>query len=238
MKKTVAPLALELKNLTFNFSGGRSLSGSVKSAPHVLNIESLNVPVGEHTLIYGDSGCGKSTLLNLVSGVLSGARGSIRVLGTQLSELSATARDKFRAQNVAVIFQQFNLIPYLTVRENIELGLKLSGRAADNGRINEILSHLQIAEFAGQGAMTLSHGQQQRVAAARAIINESPLILADEPTSALDDTNARLFLDLLFREAELKGTTVVVVSHDLRYKKRFGQTIDLAKLNHAGAKVR
>jgi putative ABC transport system ATP-binding protein len=222
---------IEAENLAFAYA-----------AKPILEISRLRVNAGSHTLVCGDSGCGKSTLLNLIAGVLSGYTGSLRVLGQDLSALSPAKRDRFRAQHIAVIFQQFNLIPYLTVTENVLLALRVVGQKADSGRIAAILDHLQIAHVARQRASELSHGQQQRAAAARALALNAELILADEPTSALDDTNAKLFLELLFREAEANHRTIVVVSHDLRYRKRFDQVIDLAELNRAlqakGRKVR
>ncbi len=197
----------------------------------VLDIGELKIPAGAHTLIYGESGCGKSTLMNLLSGILTGHTGLLEVLGTDYAGMKATRHDRFRAQNLAVIFQQFNLIPYLTVSENVLLGAKLAGKHADLSQMEKILDHLQISALSQQRAVSLSHGQQQRVAAARALVARASIILADEPTSALDELNARLFLDLLFREAEENNTTIVVVSHDLRHKKRFDQVIDLTKIN-------
>ncbi|MBS0617743.1 MAG: ATP-binding cassette domain-containing protein [Spirochaetes bacterium] len=193
----------------------------------------MKIPAKKNTLIFGDSGCGKSTLLSLIAGVLTGHRGNLSVLGVDYAGMSAPQHDLFRAKNIGVIFQQFNLISYLTVIENILLGLKLAGKTADYPRIESILSHLQIDAFRNTRARFLSHGQQQRVAAARALAARNSLILADEPTSALDDTNSRLFLDLLFREAAANETTVVVVSHDLRYKNRFDHQIDLTRVNRA-----
>jgi putative ABC transport system ATP-binding protein len=213
---------IEAENLVFAYS-----------AQPVLEINRLKVSAGSHALICGDSGCGKSTLMNLFSGVLSGYTGRLQVLGQELSALSPAKRDRFRAQHIAVIFQQFNLIPYLTVTENLRLALRIAGQKNDPERTAAILDHLQIAHVARQRASELSHGQQQRAAAARALALDAELILADEPTSALDDTNARLFLELLFREAEANDRTIVVVSHDLRYRKRFDQVIDLAELNRA-----
>jgi len=204
----------------------------------ILDLQRLEIPQGSHTLIYGESGCGKSTLLNLICGVLGGYTGKLSVFGTEMASLKGPRRDRFRAEKMAVIFQQFNLIPYLTVRENVALGLRLRKQTVDYHRLAEILEHLQISPLTAQRALSLSHGQQQRVAAARAIMSRSPLILADEPTSALDDTNSRLFLDLLFREAAENNSTVVVVSHDLRHRKRFDQVIDFAKINRAVKKPR
>ena len=218
--KKVAPAAIHLKDLAFAYG-----------AKPVLSIGELKVAAGAHTLIYGESGCGKSTLMNLLSGILTGHQGFLEVLGTDYAGMKPTRHDRFRAENIAVIFQQFNLIPYLTVRENVLLGAKLAGKPVDVSQVDGIFDHLQISALAEQRAISLSHGQQQRVAAARAIAQRSAIILADEPTSALDDLNARLFLDLLFREAAEHNTTIVVVSHDLRYQKRFDQVIDLAKIN-------
>ncbi|HNE21223.1 MAG TPA: ATP-binding cassette domain-containing protein [Turneriella sp.] len=223
MKRAV----IEAENLAFAYA-----------ANSILEISRLRVNAGSHTLICGDSGCGKSTLMNLISGVLSGSTGNLRVLGQDLSALSPAKRDRFRAQHIAVIFQQFNLIPYLTVTENILLALRVAGQKKDHARIAAILDHLQIAHVARQRASELSHGQQQRAAAARALALNAELILADEPTSALDDTNAKLFLELLFGEAETNSRTIVVVSHDLRYRKRFDQVIDLAEVNRAVQKSR
>lgn len=221
-----AAAAIAASRLVFSYAGKPTL-----------DIAQLTVKPGSHTLICGESGCGKSTFLNLVSGVLTGYSGSLQVAGTELSALNGAQRDRFRAENTAVIFQQFNLIPYLSVRDNVTLGLRLRKQKWDVSRLDEILTHLQIAALADERAVNLSHGQQQRVAAARAVMGKSPLILADEPTSALDDKNARLFLDLLFREAAEHKSTVVVVTHDLRYKKRFDQVIDLAKINRAAKGV-
>ncbi len=220
MKSKAATPAIQIKDLRFAYA-----------QKPVLEIARLKVEKGSHTLISGDSGCGKSTLMNLVGGVLTGFEGQIEVAGTSLSVLGASARDRFRAAHLGVIFQQFNLIPYLSVLQNIELAPKLAKKAFDRGRIREMMLHLQIDELAATPAAQLSHGQQQRVAAARALAAGADIVLADEPTSALDDRNARLFLDLLFKEAELNQTTIVVVSHDLRYRKRFDQFVDLAQLN-------
>jgi len=222
MKSSASPSAISIDALRFGYG-----------AKPVLDISKLTIARGSHTLISGESGCGKSTLMNLIGGVLTGFDGKIEVVGTSLAGLRASARDRFRAAHLGVIFQQFNLIPYLNVTENIELAPRLARKTVDRARIAAMMQHLQIAELASAPAANLSHGQQQRVAAARALAAGADIVLADEPTSALDDRNARLFLDLLFKEAELNRTTIVVVSHDLRYKKRFDQFIDLAQINRA-----
>lgn len=213
--------AVSIQDLVFSYGGNE-----------ILNLKDLRIARGEKVLIYGESGCGKSTLLNLIAGILAGYAGNLGVLGQNMADLKASRRDRFRSQNIAVIFQQFNLIPYLSVRENVVLAAKLAHKPVDENYLQTVLEHLQIAPLAHQRADALSQGQGQRVAAARALVNDSAIILADEPTSALDDLNSRLFLDLVFREAREKGTTLIVVSHDLRYKKRFDRAIDLMQINH------
>ncbi|MBV6494698.1 MAG: putative ABC transporter ATP-binding protein [Turneriella sp.] len=214
--------AVEISQLEFSYEQKKTLS-----------IRNLSIAKGEHTLISGESGCGKSTLLNLISGIITGYSGSLCVLEKDYADMSSVEHDRFRAENIAVIFQQFNLIPYLTVKENILLGVKFSGKKISDIEVQRLLEHLQIGGIALLRAGTLSHGQQQRVAAARALAQRSPIILADEPTSALDEKNARLFLDLLFREASENNTTIIVVSHDIRHQKRFDRVIDFAKINVA-----
>lgn len=202
-------------------------------AAPVLELNRLHIPASSHTLICGESGCGKSTLLNLLAGILVPQSGRLEILGTALPQLSASARDRFRAAHIAVIFQQFNLIPYLSVLDNMLLALRIAGQKKTESELLAVLEHLQLAEAAKKKPAELSYGQKQRAAAARALVLDAELILADEPTSALDDTNARLFLDLLFREAETKNRTVVVISHDLRHRRRFDQVLNLAQLNRA-----
>jgi len=214
--------AVEISQLEFSYEQKKTLS-----------IHNLSIAKGEHTLISGESGCGKSTLLNLISGIITGYSGNLCVLEKDYANMSSVEHDRFRAENIAVVFQQFNLIPYLTVKENILLGVKFSGKKISDIEIQRLLEHLQIGGIALLRAGILSHGQQQRVAAARALAQRSPIILADEPTSALDEKNARLFLDLLFREASENNTTIIVVSHDIRHQKRFDRVIDFAKINDA-----
>ncbi|HRP69799.1 MAG TPA: ATP-binding cassette domain-containing protein [Turneriella sp.] len=221
MKKNNS-LALSIQNLTFNYP-----------QKQVLNIPRLEIPMGEHTLISGESGCGKSTLLNLVSGILTGHNGTLQVLGRDYAGMKAAEYDRFRAENIAVVFQQFNLISYLSARENILLGVKLARKEISPLDVDALLRHLQVDAVAETRAGNLSHGQQQRIAVARALAQKAPLILADEPTSALDEKNARLFWDLLFNEARANNTTIVVVSHDVRHQKRFDRVIDFTKINDA-----
>ena len=180
-----------------------------------LAIDSLHIGAGSSVFLHGDSGSGKSTLLALLGGVLVPQAGSVRVLGTELTRLSAARRDRFRVDHAGFIFQQFNLIPYLSMQENVLLPCRFSARrrqrALDRsptgtGVSTPAGSNSSLDPSLWQRPVTqLSVGQQQRVAAARALIGQPELVIADEPTSALDAARATAFLDLLARECKRAG---------------------------------
>lgn len=205
----------------------------------LLSIPEFSVTRGERLFLRGPSGSGKTTLLGLLGGVLVPQRGSVTVLGQTLSALSGPARDRFRADHVGYIFQMFNLLPYLSVLDNALLGLRFS--RARRRRVAEpraealrLLAALELPEALLHRPVTeLSVGQQQRVAAVRALAGAPGLVIADEPTSALDTTVRQRFLELLFRECEHAGTTLVFVSHDPTLSGLFHRVVDLADLNRA-----
>ncbi|CAH0064749.1 MULTISPECIES: ATP-binding cassette domain-containing protein [Stenotrophomonas] len=208
----------------------------------VLDIPQLWVEQGSSVLLRGISGGGKSTLLGLLAGVLLPGKGRVEVAGHALQDMGGAARDRFRADQLGVIFQQFNLLPFLTVRDNIALGLRFSRlRSARisgplDAEIARLLQALQLnPELMQRRAGTLSVGQQQRVAAARALIGRPALLLADEPTSALDREAASAFLQLMSAQCQAAGTTVLVVSHDDSLQPLFDRTISLSEINQAGA---
>jgi len=208
----------------------------------VLDIPRLWVEQGSSVLLRGISGGGKSTLLGLLAGVLLPGKGRVEVAGHALQDMGGAARDRFRADQLGVIFQQFNLLPFLTVRDNIALGLRFSRlRSARisgplDAEIARLLQALQLnPELMQRRAGTLSVGQQQRVAAARALIGRPTLLLADEPTSALDREAATAFLQLMSAQCQAAGTTVLVVSHDDSLQPLFDRTISLSEINQAGA---
>ncbi|MCI1073906.1 ATP-binding cassette domain-containing protein [Stenotrophomonas maltophilia] len=208
----------------------------------VLDIPRLWVEQGSSVLLRGISGGGKSTLLGLLAGVLLPGKGRVEVAGHALQDMGGAARDRFRADQLGVIFQQFNLLPFLTVRDNIALGLRFSRlRSARisgplDAEIARLLQALQLnPELMQRRAGTLSVGQQQRVAAARALIGRPTLLLADEPTSALDREAASAFLQLMSAQCQAAGTTVLVVSHDDSLQPLFDRTIALSEINLAGA---
>jgi putative ABC transport system ATP-binding protein len=228
-----SPMAIEISGLRFAWRD--------KLEP-VLMIEHLQVHQGERVFIAGPSGGGKSTLLSLVAGVVVPQQGTIKVNGCQLNGLPGAARDSFRADNIGFIYQMFNLIPYLSVVENVTLPCRFSTHRRDrasarsSGYINEamrLLKHLGMDEAGviNKPVTDLSVGQQQRVAAARALIGTPEILVADEPTSSLDANHREAFIQLLFKECKRKDTTIVFVSHDTGLENLFDRTIHLSDIN-------
>ena len=219
---------IELHNLHYRWKG---------QTHDTLAIAELHVAAGEHLFIRGASGSGKTTFLNLLAGILHPASGSLNILGHALHSMNHSARDRFRADHMGVIFQQFNLLPYLSVRENVQLPCHFSARrkqqAGDmQATTNRLLEHLGLDRKLWERPVTdLSVGQQQRVAVARALIGSPELLIADEPTSALDTDTRDGFLDLLFKEAAAQGSTIVFVSHDPHIASHFPRVVDLAEVN-------
>ncbi len=217
---------------------------SWKPGVPVLDIPHLSISQGEKVFIRGPSGSGKTTLLGLLGGVITPERGEIRVLDERLDSLSPARRDHFRAEHIGFIFQMFNLIPYLSVIENVTLPLGFARQRQSNvqhsGLSNEqeairLLQHLELADsqLLQRPVIELSIGQQQRVAAARALIGQPGLVIADEPTSALDTDTRKAFIKLLFAECEAAGNTLVFVSHDPYLEKLFDRTLELHRINKA-----
>ena len=211
-----------------------------KAASPTLTIEQLAIDEGEHVFLHGPSGSGKSTLLALLAGINVTTSGQLCVLNQNLSALTNAQRDAFRADHIGYIFQNFNLLPYLTPLENVCLGCQFSKKRQQHV-LNQIESLTKEAarllnalglepHFHNQNVATLSIGQQQRVAAARAFIGSPELIIADEPTSALDTQNRESFIKLLFEQAKKSNSTLVFVSHDETLKPLFSRTIDLVSL--------
>ncbi|MGL0822369.1 ABC transporter ATP-binding protein [Vibrio vulnificus] len=189
----------------------------------IIDIDTLHIQKGQHLFIEGPSGSGKSTLLNLLAGVLTAQSGEVCILGQQLNNLSSSQKDHFRSNHIGFIFQQFNLIPYLSVIDNITLPCSFSAQRKSKAlqrSVNE-----------------LSVGQQQRVAAARAIFGSPEIIIADEPTSALDNDHRQAFIKILFDECEKADITLIFVSHDGTLKQHFDRHITLQQLNQVPTKA-
>ncbi len=216
-----------------------------KTETPVIDIPRLDIGAGERVFIQGPSGGGKTTFLNLLGGVAVPEKGTISILDTEISGLKNSARDAFRADHIGFVFQMFNLLPYLSLVENVLLTSRFSKSrrtaAVDrSGGLKEeavrLLGRMGLDAdgFNGRAASLLSAGQQQRVAVARALLGAPPLVIADEPTSALDADARFAFLDLLFGEVTDAGATLVFVSHDSGLAKDFDRTIELAEINRAG----
>ncbi len=216
---------LSLQHVHYHWQGRASFA---------LDIPEFAVDPSESVLLLGESGSGKSTLLSLICGTITARSGSVVVAGTDIVSLSAGKRDRFRAEQIGLIFQQFNLLPYASVLDNILLPLRFAPlrRARvpsprDTARM--LCLNLGLPEDAITAqAGTLSVGQQQRVAAARALIGAPPLIIADEPTSALDAATQTTFLDLLFAQTRACGSTLLMVSHDARLAEHFDRVVQLS----------
>ncbi len=211
---------------------------------NLLNISSFEVLCGEKIFLCGPSGSGKSTLLNLIGGVLNPSSGQLKLLGQNIVELDTSAKDQFRGDCLGFIFQMFNLIPYLSVVENVTLPCQFSdvkkNKILNSGSSLEeeaerLLMQLKIdvQKVKNRPVTELSVGQQQRVATARALMGKPEIIIADEPTSALDASTRNAFIDLLFSECEKSNSTVIFVSHDAELGKKFDRFVQLKELNQA-----
>lgn len=220
---------LQLTDLAYRWPGHAGFS---------LRVPDFALAPRESVLLLGESGSGKSTLLSLICGILQPDAGALHVAGVDLAGLSSGARDRFRAEQIGVIFQQFNLLPFGSVADNILLPLRFaperSKRAGDARREAARLCKalgLPEASFTAR-ANTLSVGQQQRVAVARALIGQPPLIVADEPTSALDAGSQAAFLDLLFAQQAANSAALLMVSHDPRLGERFDRVLRIDEIAH------
>lgn len=222
----------------------RNLHHAWPGAPEILAIEDFELACGERVFLAGRSGSGKSTLLGLVAGVTPVQQGAIEVLGKSMDPAKSRARDRLRADEIGMIFQLFNLVPYLSAVENVLLPLRFSSRRADQlvtagtpaaEEAVRLLSALGLGEdIHRKRASNLSVGQQQRVAAARALIGGPGLIIADEPTSALDEDSRESFLELLSAEARRSNAALLFVSHERSLSGRFDRFVELPEINHAG----
>ena len=228
----VAEPTVSLRALRFRYPG---------AAEDALRIDRFDVAAGEHVFVRGPSGCGKTTLLSLLAGVLVASDGRASLQGQEWAQLSPAGRDRLRADRIGYVFQQFNLLPYLSVLDNVLLACRFSpARAARAGgrdaagRAAALLGRMGLdAGYLRRQAAALSVGQQQRVAAARALIGRPELVVADEPTSALDETVRESFMQVLLEACRESASALVFVSHDLRLAARFERQVDLAALNTA-----
>ncbi len=222
MPATKKPL-LDLSGLRYTWPG----------SDEEIRLPDLHINEGEKVFLYGPSGSGKSTLLALIGGLIQPDHGQVLFAGERLDQLKGSKRDRFRADHLGIIFQQFNLLPWLDVRANVALPCQFSAlRAKRCGDVDKAVERLLMgmdleSAFWSRRADALSVGQQQRVAAARALIGQPDLILADEPTSALDAERRQVFIDLLFKQTEISGSTLLFVSHEQDLATRFDRVLSL-----------
>ena len=223
----------------------RELRFGWRTGSAILDVLHFHVARGERVFLSGASGSGKSTLLGLIGGVLEPAAGHISVLGQDLAALGRAGRDRFRADHIGYIFQMFNLIPYLSVLDNVLLPARFSPiRAARVGASHALEAEgrrlltalgLEVPELVSRQIHALSHGQQQRVAAARALLGRPAIVIADEPTSALDADLRQSFLSLLIQECRASDAALLFVSHDTSLASHFDRSVRMSELNRAHA---
>ncbi len=217
--------AISMQSVQFSWKGNASAG---------LDIEQLQIARGEKIFLYGPSGSGKTTLLNIVAGVITPAQGEIHLLGKDITRLNSRQRDQFRAQHLGIIFQQFNLIPYLNVTENLLLRmafLPAEKRRLATTQMPLLLERLQLTAVLTTAAYQLSVGQQQRVALVRALLGAPEIIIADEPTSALDSELREEFMRVLF-EALGESTSLLLVSHDRQLQPHFDRVLNIQQFVH------
>lgn len=207
---------------------GRGLRYSY-GAQEVLRGVDLEVRAGEVVALMGPSGSGKSTMLHLLAGLLAPDEGEVELLGRRIDRLSEGERSRIRLEHLGFVFQFGDLVPELTVGENVELPLSLLGaRAGDvRTRARAMLDQLGVADVAERRLSEVSGGQAQRVAVARALVHEPAVVLADEPTGSLDTVNGELVLDALLAAARQTGSAVMIVTHELRVAARAAREIQL-----------
>lgn len=205
---------IETKSLKFSYDG-----------KFVFEFPNIKLKKGENLLILGSSGIGKSTLLHNLAGILTPQSGSIKIFGNNISKFSEIEIDKFRGENIGIIFQRPHFVNSLTVKENLQLAQFLGKNL--EGDIKETLRSLKILDKIDKKPNDLSQGEKQRVSIAIAIINSPKLILADEPTSSLDDSNCSNVINILKEQASKKNAQLIVITHDSRLKKHFKTSLKL-----------
>ena len=199
-------------------------------------VPNLEIKKGEKVLLLGESGSGKTTILSLICGFLNPLSGNIFINGKTINQLSSKTKDEYRADNIGIIFQQFNLLPYANVVDNVLLPLYFSKVRSNNvpnkrEKVIELFKQLRLPDDIAQfRASSLSMGQQQRVAVARALIGNPSLIIADEPTSSLDADAQKIFLDLMFEQISENNSTLLMVSHDRSLSDQFDRLIDINEI--------
>ena len=207
---------ISTKNITFSYNKDQ-----------IFILPDLHCDAGNTILITGDSGKGKTTYLHILAGLLRPSTGTIEIDKTNIVTLSESKNDKFRGQNIGIVFQKSHFVSALTVLENLEMASWLATGKKNSARAKKLLEQLDITSQSDKLPSQLSIGQQQRVSIARALMNEPKVLLADEPTSSLDDRNTEKVIELLtFLSKEYKAA-LIIVTHDSRIKEKFSNRITL-----------
>ena len=211
---------ISISDLRFRYSQGG----------FALHVPELEVETGERVAVIGPSGSGKTTLLNLIAGIRSPQSGRVITNQVEVSDLADGARRDFRIRNIGLVFQEFELLEYLNVLDNILLAYRINASLDLNNEVRRraigLAEMMGIGDKVSRNVRKLSQGEKQRVAVCRALLAEPPLLLADEPTGNLDPTNKDRVLDILIEYAESKGSTLVTVTHDHDLLSRFQRVID------------
>jgi len=217
---TELPPAIRLESVSRQYTMGESVIRAV-------NDVSLTVPSGEFLALLGSSGSGKSTLLNLIAGLDRPSSGAVVANGQDLSKMSSLDLARYRRQTVGMVFQSFNLLPRMTLEENVELPLRLAevDRSERASRVREALQRVGLEKRIGHRPSELSGGEQQRTAIARALVNRPKILLADEPTGNLDSTTGESILTLLREIQRNPGMTIVMVTHERTLAERFADRL-------------
>lgn len=199
----------------------------------VINIPSFELAASAEAALIGRSGTGKSTFLNIICGILKPDAGEVQIKGTSITSLKESSKDRFRAKHIGYIFQTFNLLQNFTALENILIGMRFAGKV-DRQKAEEILTKVGLADRMNYKPPQLSTGQQQRVAVARALVNQPDLVIADEPTGNLDPEHAAIAIDLIRELCREKKASLLVVSHDKELISTFKRVDDLSEVNKTG----
>lgn len=219
-------MSLSVSNLVFSYPG-------TQDEP-VLDIQDWQLDTGESVFVQGPSGEGKSTFLNILCGILPIQQGEVSIFGNRLDQMNSRKRDRFRSDNIGYVFQQFNLIPYLDVINNVRLARSFSKeqkQGVSDEEIGELLQTLNIdSQHWHKPARALSIGQQQRVAIARAFVNQPKLLIVDEPTSSLDHSNRDDFMSLLMKKVGETNATLIFVSHDSSLSVHFSKVESISEM--------
>jgi putative ABC transport system ATP-binding protein len=203
-----------------------------------LRVNTLHIAAGERVAFIGPSGSGKSTLVHLIAGILTPRSGVIQVKGQQVNAMSEPARRQFRIENIGLVFQEFELIEYLSVLDNLLLPYRLNRTLVLNGAVRQravvLANELGVGDKLSRYPANLSQGERQRVAIGRALVTEPTLLLADEPTGNLDPRNKQRIVDLLLHQADRRDLTVVMVTHDHGLLDRFQTITDVDQFHFEG----